>query len=358
MWRELYRLNNEDVKTSKIFSLEKYLNPKVSEYIISNLSIDSDVTVLDSSSVFNIDVLEKEQDGIVNIHRINDIRWVNKYFEAINAKLNVGGVLIGSVEIYTQRKKRITSRFNPLISYPVYWLDFLLRRVFPKLKFTQKIYFFLTGGHNRAISRAEAYGRLYSCGFEFISEKEIDNMLYFAFRKVSTPKYDTEPTYGPFVKLKRIGKDGKIINVRKFRTMYAYSEYLQSLVYDSNDLAQGGKFKDDFRITNWGKFMRKFWIDEYPMFWNVLKGELKIVGVRPLSNHYYNLYDEDLQKMRVKVKPGLVPPYYVDMPKTLEEIQDSERRYLEAYEKNPWKTQWKYFGKAMYNILIKRARSS
>jgi hypothetical protein len=358
MWRELYRINDKDVQTSKLKSLEKYLNKQVHEYIIENFTFDSDVAVLDSESIFNIDVLDKEQDGIVNIHRINDIRWVNKYFEAINAKLNNGGLLIGSVETYRQRKIRILSKYNPVIEYPAYWIDFLVKRVFPKLKLTQWLYFVLTRGHNRAISRAEAFGRLYSCGFEFVSEKEIENVMYFVFKKVSSPKYDTEPTYGPFVKLKRIGKNGKEINVRKFRTMYAYSEYLQGLVYEYNDLASGGKFKDDFRVTNWGKFMRKFWIDEYPMLWNVLKGELKIVGVRPLSKHYYNLYDEDLKKMRVKVKPGLVPPYYVDMPKTLEEIQDSERRYLEAYEKNPWKTQWKYFGKAMYNILIKRARSS
>lgn len=358
MWRELYRIREKDVKTSKLHTLDKYLNPKVYRYIIENLTFDSDVVILDSESVFNIDILENQQDGIVNIHKINNIRWVNKYFEAINAKLNDGGIIIGSVETYRQRKNRILSKFNPLIAYPAYWIDFLVKRVFPKLKITQWIYFVLTRGYNRAISRAETYGRLYSCGFEFVSEKEIDNLLYFVFKKVSPPKYDTEPTYGPFVKLKRIGKDGKIINVRKFRTMYAYSEYLQGLVYENNDLDEGGKFKNDFRVTNWGRFLRKFWIDEYPMLWNVLKGEMRIFGVRPLSSHYFNLYDEDLRKLRIKFKPGLIPPYYVDLPKTLKEIQDSERRYLQAYEKNPWKTQWTYFWKAMYNIFFKKARSA
>ena len=84
---------------------------------------------------------------------------------------------------------------------------------------------------------------------------------------------------------------------------------------------------------------------------------MKLVGVRPLSNHFYNLYDEDLKQKRIKHLPGLIPPYYADLPKTLDEIQESERKYLEAYEKKPLCTDWKYFWKAMWNILIKKARS-
>ena len=84
---------------------------------------------------------------------------------------------------------------------------------------------------------------------------------------------------------------------------------------------------------------------------------MKLIGVRPLSKHYLSLYDDDLKELRVKVKPGLVPPFYADMPKTLEEIQDSERRYLYAYLKSPIGTDIKYFFKTFYNIVIKRARS-
>ncbi len=103
--------------------------------------------------------------------------------------------------------------------------------------------------------------------------------------------------------------------------------------------------------------MRMFWIDELPMVLNLLKGDLKLVGVRPISNHYFELYDEDLRKKRIRYKPGLVPPFYVDMPKTLEEIQASERRYLESYDKHPLRTDWVYFWKAMANILLRKARS-
>jgi lipopolysaccharide/colanic/teichoic acid biosynthesis glycosyltransferase len=103
--------------------------------------------------------------------------------------------------------------------------------------------------------------------------------------------------------------------------------------------------------------MRKFWLDELPMVFNILKGDMKLVGVRPLSKHYFNLYTEEMRQKRIRFKPGLVPPFYVDMPKTLEEIMQSESRYLDAYARNPLWTDFRYFFLAFYNIIFKRARS-
>ena len=93
------------------------------------------------------------------------------------------------------------------------------------------------------------------------------------------------------------------------------------------------------------------------MLVNVLKGDMKIVGVRPLSEHFFSLYDEDLQKERIKHKPGFIPPYYVDLPKTMSEIMKSERNYLDLYNKSPIKTDIKYFFIAFKNVLLKGARS-
>jgi len=50
------------------------------------------------------------------------------------------------------------------------------------------------------------------------------------------------------------------------------------------------------------------------MFYNLLKGEMKLVGVRPLTEHYFSLYRKKLQELRAKTKPGLIPPFYLDMP--------------------------------------------
>ncbi|NBV31568.1 MAG: hypothetical protein EBR93_03400, partial [Bacteroidetes bacterium] len=101
----------------------------------------------------------------------------------------------------------------------------------------------------------------------------------------------------------------------------------------------------------------KLWIDELPMIYNWLKGEMKLVGVRPLSKQYYNLYPQDIKELRARVKPGLVPPFYADMPGTLEEIVESERMYIQSYLEAPFRTDIRYFFLAFNNIIFKKARS-
>jgi hypothetical protein len=93
------------------------------------------------------------------------------------------------------------------------------------------------------------------------------------------------------------------------------------------------------------------------MIINWLKGDLKLVGVRPLSRQYASLYREDLRNLRLKYKPGLFPPYYADLPQSLDEIMASEEKYLQAYEAAPRKTDLSYFGQIMKNIFIKRVHS-
>jgi len=83
----------------------------------------------------------------------------------------------------------------------------------------------------------------------------------------------------------------------------------------------------------------------------------QLVGVRPLSMQYADLYSAELQEVRKKVKPGLIPPFFADRPQTFDEICESERCYIEAYLAHPLKTQWVYFWKAVYNIVVKGARS-
>ncbi len=295
---------------------------------------------------------------IINLKRINDIQYINKFFETVNRKLPNDGLFMGFVETKDQRKHRILKKFPPLLNRLFYAIDFIVKRVFPKFMLTKKIYFLLTRGQNRVLSRAETLGRLYSCGFEELDEKEINGYYYFVMKKMASPAYDLNPTYGPFVKLNRIGKNGKLIKVYKFRTMHPYAEYLQDYVFRKNHLADGGKFKNDFRVTSLGKLMRKLWLDELPMVFNLMKGDMKIVGVRPLSEHYFNLYDKELKEKRTSTKPGLIPPFYADLPNTLEEIQESELKYLQSHEKHPIRTDWVYFWRAFGNIFFNKARSN
>lgn len=322
-----------------------------------NISAESTL-IVSTTTRFNIMSIHGNlYKAIINIKRVNDIQWINKFFEAVNEKLPKNGIFICTAETKDLRKKRILAKFPPVLNYFYYSVDFLIKRVFPKFPITKKIYFLLTRGENRVLSRAELLGRLYSCGFEIVDEEYIDKRYFVVARKVKTPAFDLEPSYGPIIKLKRVGRGGKLIKVYKMRTMHPYAEYLQGYVYEKNDLQAGGKFNNDFRVSTLGRFMRKFWIDELPMFVNFFRGDMKLFGVRPLSQHYFNLYSQELQEKRVKFKPGLIPPFYVDNPKTLEEIMASEMKYLEAYEKSPFWTDFKYFFRAFYNIVFKRYRS-
>jgi len=329
------------------------------DYIFSHADIESAETlIVSTTSRFNIDTqLKRDFKSIVNLKRINDIRYLNKFFESANAKLPLGGLFIDFVETKDLRKQRILNKYPVIINYIAYLIDFIVKRLFPKFALTKGIYFFLTRGQNRVLTKAETFGRLYSCGFEVISEQLLNKHLFFVARKVSAPLFPENPTYGPFVTLERVGYRGKTIKVLKLRTMHPYAEYLQEYIYKNGGLEEGGKFKSDFRISTAGKFLRIFWLDELPMLLNWIRGDMKIVGVRPLSRHYFSLYSKELQERRITYKPGLIPPFYVDNPKSLEEIMASEKKYLDQYDRHPFITDIRYFFVAVCNIMFKKYRS-
>ena len=295
---------------------------------------------------------------IVNLTQLNRIRRVNKFFIRINTLLENGDVFVCCCQTSNTRKLKIFKAYPWGLNYLIYTLEYAWNRVCPKLPYLKRFYFAVTKGQHRVFPRPEILGRLYSCGFEVRQEEYINNLFYIVAVKTKPPFQDPSPSYGPLIRLKRIGKGGKLIGVYKFRTMHAYAEYLQPYIYQHNQLQEVGIFADDYRISVFGRFMRKCWLDELPMLINILKGEIKLVGVRPLSQHYYSLYSPELQQLRIRTKPGLLPPFYVDLPKNLEEIEASERRYLESYLRHPFLTDWRYFWTIWYNILIKRKRSA
>jgi len=342
----------------------KYLQDNESLFDFINDYVDltrfkaSKTYVLNSEIYYNIqNEPENSRQIFINLHRVNDIRRLNLYFIRVNEMLMPGGVFICRGQTIAERRNHFYRRYTPHLGVFFYGMDFVIRRVFPKLPILQGWYFALTKGRNRALSETEMLGRFYYCGFELIHKREIGGLMHFILKKVQEPSTNPNPTYGPLIRLKRIGKGGKVIYVKKLRTMHPYSEYLQEYVFQTNSLQEGGKFKDDFRITSWGAILRTLWIDELPQFINFFRGEVSLVGVRALSEHYFNLYPKDLQELRKEVKPGLVPPFYADMPKTMEEIVESERRYIQSKLQKPFSTDWRYFWKAFWNILFRHARS-
>lgn len=336
-------------------SKEDFIKVKIGKTAYTKVVEDSlseeSCQVFSSISHESLETLDEGWKTLISLERLNNVRYLNKFLEAINSKLITGGEFIGRFEEYNSRKRRIIHPQRKPLNYIVHSGDILFNRVGPKIPVSKKIYFGITKGKGRVLSKAEAFGRLYACGFEIKEEYEIEGETYFVARKIKEPVFDKAPSYGPLIKLRRVGKDGKLIKVYKLRTMHPFSEYLQDYVYRQNELDNGGKFKNDFRISKEGRIFRKFWLDELPMIINLLKGEMKIVGIRPLSKHYFSLYSEELQEKRIKTKPGLLPPFYADMPETLEEIMESELKYLEAYAKSPIRTDFVYFFKAFRSIL-------
>jgi hypothetical protein len=331
------------------------------EFIDTHIDLDDmmqvETAVERTSDLFNLDTDRVMLRLYLNMKKINDIRRLNVYFLQVHQILLPGGYFTGFAHTIKTRHAWIYERYPRYIAHLVYGVDFSFHRIMPKLPGLQKLYFQLTQGRGRVISRAELLGRLCFCGYDIVAEKEIGRRLFFIARKAKTASLDKNPTYGPLVQLKRSGLGGKTVFTYKFRTMHPYSEYLQQYVFERQGLEKGGKLENDFRMTTWGKFMRKLWLDELPMLYNWLKGDLGIVGVRPLSFQYLSLYDKDLQELRKKVRPGLVPPYYADLPETFEQICESERRYINAFLARPIQTQVTYFCKAFVNIVMRGARS-
>ncbi|RPD98000.1 sugar transferase [Aureibaculum marinum] len=301
----------------------------------------------------------KGVENIILLNKVNNFRLINKQFEEVNAKLPLNGILLGNFETFNARAAKHPINKIPYLSRVYFGFEFLFKRVFPKMPVLKKLYFFTTKGKNRLLSKAEALGRLVSCGFDIVDLKEIDGIHYFVAKKVKEPYYDMNPSYGPLFKMRRVGKNGKIIGVYKLRTMHPYSEYLQDYVLKQNGYAETGKPADDFRLVPWGKVLRRYWIDELPQLINVFKGELKLVGARPVSQRYFNDIPEDLQKLRLAQKPGCVPPYVaLDRKGAVDSVLQAEKEYLEEKLRNPYTTDIKYFFKAIYNIVFKHKRSA
>ena len=326
---------------------------------IAKGKLNGSAQIVATTTAFNIAALpKKDYSYIINLKRMNDIRTLDHFLDVVNHKVTQGGYFMSCVETKDLRKRRILKKYPPVLNYIYYTGDFIVKRIFPKLRITRGLYLYLTKGNNIVISRAEALGRISRAGFAISNESFINGYLYIEGRKNSKPLNMNNKNYGVLIALPRIGKEGKQLKVYKLRTMHPYSEYIQDYVYSLNNLEDGGKFKNDFRITSWGAFSRKVWLDELPMLLNFMQGNMKLVGVRPLSEQYYSLYSEDLRQKRIRYKPGLIPPFYYDMPTDIEEIQASELRYLESWDKHPLRTDIRYFSRSMVNIVFKKARSN
>ncbi len=340
------------------FSYAKELTNFIWENINKGNYNPKNITILNTSSTINVELLNTlSKDLLINTHPINDFRRINEYLLASYSKLKTGKFLVGSFIPLEDMQTNLRSKMPHFLYSIILPIYFIFHRVFPKLTITKQIYFILTNGKNRVLSRAEVLGRLSFCGYELINDTNYGDRVYFICKKKKTISNELFPSYGPIVKLKRVGYMGELVYIYKLRTMYPYSEFIQGDIYEKNHVDLSGKMKNDYRITSWGRVFRKYFIDEIPQIFNWIRGDLNLIGVRAISEHYFSLYPKTLQDKRINFKPGLVPPYYADLPRSFDEIIESEMQYLKEKEKKPFKTDIKYFLKSILNILYYGARS-
>lgn len=110
----------------------------------------------------------------------------------------------------------------------------------------------------------------------------------------------------------RVGENGRLFRIVKLRSMVVGAEQKVEALVDMGQLAQEPAFKlaDDPRVTRVGRFLRRTSLDEVPQFYNVLVGEMSLVGPRPEEERVVQFYS-DLHRKRLAVKPGLTGPMQV-----------------------------------------------
>ena len=285
----------------------------------------------------------------------NQFHLINQVCRECNRRLPVEGTLYGSFEELPERNQRLTRGKGKFAARTILAADFIFRRALPKLMPFRPIYKKIHLIKDRPLSKCEMFGRLAYCGFEVEEDWKNGEYIHFRARKTGEPQNGSNP-YGVVIRLPRVGPEGKSINIYKLRTMHPYAQYLHRYMISNNGFDNNGKTANDYRISDWGRFLRRFFIDEIPQLFNFFKGDLRLFGVRPVGAAKYEKYPDDLKAERSKFKPGLVPPFYADMPESLEGLFDSERRYLEKRKQRPFKTDTEYFLKAVFNIIFKRAR--
>lgn len=158
---------------------------------------------------------------------------------------------------------------------------------------------------------------------------------------------------GGFYRQQRVGRDGKDFYVYKFRSMRVGADK-QGLI------TVGGR---DSRITRIGYFIRKYKLDELPQLFNVLKGDMSLVGPRPEVRKYVDLYTDEQRKV-LSVRPGITDYAsieYVDENRILGQAEDADKAYQEQIMPDKIRYNMKYIDnrsiKEYFKIIFLTFRS-
>ncbi|MDC1202910.1 sugar transferase [Crocinitomicaceae bacterium] len=290
---------------------------------------------------------------------INKFSFFQKKIKKLRKEINDDQYLVFRFQTLKGRIRRIEKKKPRFIAKTQVGLEFFFFRLIPRLFFFRKIYSYLSNETILILSKAEGLGRIVYGGFDI---ERVENSVSYSYVLASPSEKNhssKKPSFGPIYGMPRIGKNGKIITVFKIRTMHPYSEFLHEYILKQNGYGEEGKPKNDFRVTTWGRILRKYWIDEIPQIFNVLKGELKLVGLRPVSEVYFNELGEEYRNMRINYKPGCIPPYVaLNKKSSKEEVIEAEYEYIKMKKSSPYTTDIILFFRALTNIIAFNKRGT
>jgi lipopolysaccharide/colanic/teichoic acid biosynthesis glycosyltransferase len=129
-----------------------------------------------------------------------------------------------------------------------------------------------------------------------------------------------------------VGKAGKPVRAYKFRTMVVGAETIKAQLWDQNE-ATGPVFKmrNDPRVTSVGRILRKFGLDELPQLWSVVKGDLSLVGPRPMLISEWEKCNE-WQRRKLSTKPGIICLWHLrGQPRDFDEWVRLDLEYIEHW---------------------------
>ncbi|MEE0861086.1 MAG: hypothetical protein UIC49_06455, partial [Paludibacteraceae bacterium] len=192
----------------------------------ANLNSRLTKIVCDRDRFSFLQILDYQYTTIVDMTLLNDAKGINKRFCLVNQKLPDNGRYVCCYRPQEYIKSKILARYPKGINWIVYSFYFLRKRIIPRLMLTSRLYYDLTKGRKRMLSKTEVLGRLYYCGFEVDEIVPMGHIEYiFAHRKSQPYPQEQIKLYGPLIKLPRVCKNKEIRYFYKMRTMHPYAEY-------------------------------------------------------------------------------------------------------------------------------------
>jgi lipopolysaccharide/colanic/teichoic acid biosynthesis glycosyltransferase len=353
--------------------IRSHLDKTLVEFIEKNLpdlhGDNGDVLFLDDVTTTDDQSKSAPVALLVGRTRINDVLRLNRFLMFCTRRITMGCFIVLRYMPLENVIKNFKRRYAGLFYWMVFIPHFIWYRAIPNIPWLDTLYFSpkiscfdilylsLIKRRNRALAKAEAWGRLAYYGMHVIAESKGDGEVYLLAQRVALPVQNKRPSYYPIVALQKVGLDGKMIHMHKLRTMFPFSEFLQKRIFEDHGLAPSGKFMNDFRLTEFGKFLRKYWLDELPQIFDWLRGDVKLVGIRATSRHFLSLYPKEFYDLYIQIKPGLIPPIFDESTDSFDQIVEVEFAYLKCYPAHPIRTDIRYFCKTFTDIVFRGVRS-